>query len=514
LEKVAIVEPQSGVYFVIVQNWSASAAGTSDEFTIATAIVDSELSDNLTVDAPSSIAAITPFDIRVGWDIDAVEGDKYFGAFDVGSSAESAGNFGLVIVDLDRTADDVQVLGGREGLLVPGEQINYAIQVGPNFSDADRQYDISLSIPDGMKLVEGSLVDGTIADDGTLTWGVLKESIKGQAPFYTVTTNANDAFCGNPNFGQGTGYLDLALFGIDFSGGDGDTTTANFNLPVSLLGQAFDSFGATDDGFITVTGNSGSTPWINQLMPDENAVNGVIAPFWRDMVFDIANGSGLSVGSAGSFVIIEWDNMRPYGPVTGDNLDFQVVFNNAATGNQPNIIFTYENVTHVIADLLGTSIGYESVDGQLGLTTHYVGAAATPIGVIETDIVSGSQICFTLQDPDDTQLLTFSLEVTEDNAGGPVQLIAMSTLPNTIGTKTAVSSINANANVAVPPVTLVPGDWDLDGDVDINDMRGLVRAIQLGQAIDLSFDFNDDGVVNILDIRSMSALCTRTRCAA
>jgi hypothetical protein len=119
-----------------------------------------------------------------------------------------------------------------------------------------------------------------------------------------------------------------------------------------------------------------------------------------------------------------------------------------------------------------------------------------------------------LQDPDDTQLLTFSLEVTEDNAGGPVQLIAMSTLPNTIGTKTAVSSINANANVAVPPVTLVPGDCDLDGDVDINDMRGLVRAIQLGQAIDLSFDFNDDGVVNILDIRSMSALCTRTRCAA
>jgi len=60
----------------------------------------------------------------------------------------------------------------------------------------------------------------------------------------------------------------------------------------------------------------------------------------------------------------------------------------------------------------------------------------------------------------------------------------------------------------------VVGDWDMDGDVDVNDIRGLMRAIQLGQSIDLSFDFNDDGVVNILDVRGMSALCTRTRCAA
>ncbi|WP_299084496.1 ExeM/NucH family extracellular endonuclease [uncultured Paraglaciecola sp.] len=61
--------------------------------------------------------------------------------------------------------------------------------------------------------------------------------------------------------------------------------------------------------------------------------------------------------------------------------------------------------------------------------------------------------------------------------------------------------------------TLV-GDWDSDGDVDINDIRALTRAIQFGQVIDLSFDFNNDGIVNIRDVRGMSALCTRTRCAA
>jgi predicted extracellular nuclease/endonuclease I len=61
---------------------------------------------------------------------------------------------------------------------------------------------------------------------------------------------------------------------------------------------------------------------------------------------------------------------------------------------------------------------------------------------------------------------------------------------------------------------LVIGDWDVDGDVDINDVRGLIRAIQRRQSINVAFDLNNDGAVNILDARFMMSLCTRTRCAA
>ena len=60
----------------------------------------------------------------------------------------------------------------------------------------------------------------------------------------------------------------------------------------------------------------------------------------------------------------------------------------------------------------------------------------------------------------------------------------------------------------------VRGDWDGDGDVDINDVRGLMVAIQRRLAVDDAFDLNNDGVVNLLDARVMMALCTRTRCAA
>lgn len=59
----------------------------------------------------------------------------------------------------------------------------------------------------------------------------------------------------------------------------------------------------------------------------------------------------------------------------------------------------------------------------------------------------------------------------------------------------------------------VPGDYDGDGDVDINDVRSMTLDIQQNKDISLVFDLNDDGVVNILDARAMMSLCTRNRCA-
>ncbi|MFT2090290.1 ExeM/NucH family extracellular endonuclease [Paraglaciecola sp. 2405UD69-4] len=59
----------------------------------------------------------------------------------------------------------------------------------------------------------------------------------------------------------------------------------------------------------------------------------------------------------------------------------------------------------------------------------------------------------------------------------------------------------------------VTGDWDNDGDVDMDDISGLFRAILSRQSIDLAFDLNNDGVVNSSDIRVQNTLCTRTRCA-
>jgi|GEM_PF-4418752 len=58
------------------------------------------------------------------------------------------------------------------------------------------------------------------------------------------------------------------------------------------------------------------------------------------------------------------------------------------------------------------------------------------------------------------------------------------------------------------------GDWDQDGDIDSNDVRAFMSAIQARQDINIAFDINEDGLVNMLDVRALMSACTRSKCSA
>ena len=468
-EMVDVALPAAAMYWMVVQNWAASAEGATDTFDLTFAVVDGEAGDNLMVDGPSAVAQLTPFDLRVSWDLaDGVEGDMYFGAVDLGTSAEDAGNLGLLPVDIMRGSDDVYVVSDTVDRAEPGDVLNFSVAVDANFTAEDRDYEISLTLPEGVTLVDGS-TDATV-DGSTLSWMLTQESLLGAEPTYRVTTNATDPACGIP-FGDGS-YIDLAGFGIGLQPVDGDTTSATYNIPTEFLGEVYNGFTLTDDGFITLTGDTGTVPYFNQPLPEATAPNAVIAPFWRDMQFDVANGSGVSVATAGPLTIIEFDDMQPWIPAgetpLGDVADFEIAIANGAGPNEPNIIYSYANMVHVFGDVIPTTIGYENADGTDGLMTHYIpGAFGGPqIGSVAADAVDGVQICFYLQPvADEPTMLPFSVSVNDDYLGGPLSMLAMSSVPNIPGTAAVATEIFDDVQVEGAPQVTIGGEVNVTMEV-------------------------------------------------
>jgi len=57
------------------------------------------------------------------------------------------------------------------------------------------------------------------------------------------------------------------------------------------------------------------------------------------------------------------------------------------------------------------------------------------------------------------------------------------------------------------------GDFDGDGDVDVDDIRALTLAIRNNEQLDESFDINNDGVIDSLDTIALRSLCSYDRCS-
>ncbi len=70
-------------------------------------------------------------------------------------------------------------------------------------------------------------------------------------------------------------------------------------------------------------------------------------------------------------------------------------------------------------------------------------------------------------------------------------------------------------NVVAFPIQIekLTGDYDSDGDVDFQDVVALSKAIRSNRTISPEFDLNEDGAVNVLDVRIMRTMCTLNRCA-
>ena len=466
-ELCEIEEVEAGNYWIVVQNYDASAVDAIDTFELATAYVPTTSSENFSLSAQQSTDEFTPFDIRVGWNDDMQEGDVFVGAFDIATDASdaNAGNLGSTIVVLTRGKDDVRMTTDNENPAV-GDKVGFTVYVDANMTDEDANYTLDVNIPDGIEINPDSIVasqgNASLISAGiegsNISWGGLREGLLGVEPSYLVTDSVTDASCSVPDIGQGGGYIDLARFGFPIQALDGDNALGTVNVQTSFLGTEYPSFTVSDDGIMSFTNDIGPNAFINQLLPSADAPNGLVAPFWRDMQFDNASGSGISLFAGGPWLVVEWDDMRHYAfynidPGFDDVVDFEVVMNRD-TGE---IWYAYDNVAHNAGDFLGQTVGWENPTGTSGANYIFsadvwgAGPGGDPISSVN-EIRSGMTICHRLQDVDSSPVtITFSGTITDASAGAG--LVATLTSDSTnIGaqeeTSQLVTQVQSNLNVS------------------------------------------------------------------
>ncbi len=364
-ESLALANPAAGKWWILVQNWEASAPGGSDTVDLLTAVVAGD-ADNLSARGPQgAVPAATPFDIRTFWDEKAMEpGDTWHGALTLGTAPGSPDDIGVIPVTINRISDDVTKNADKTEA-APGDVITYTVDVAPNVSREDLAYTITDTLPPGANYVEGSATNGATYDDGIVSWTGDLASTFGDEGSYVITTSADDNTCDTPLAG---GYFDLASeIGADPDEeliGDTVLFSAFSGGQFGFYGESYEGIEFSDDGMLVYGSDNyvdqDAEPWIPQELPDPAKPNSIAAMLWQDMElrFDANTGAGVTLASTagadevfepGDVGIVEFDNMRFYGDAAGEGgqLDMQAW----VSADSNDVVFAYDNVEH--GELLG-----------------------------------------------------------------------------------------------------------------------------------------------------------------
>jgi uncharacterized repeat protein (TIGR01451 family) len=497
---------EAGSFWVLVQNWRASDT-PPDALVLSTALVEGS-EGNFTVDAPTSVPELTPFDIRLIWDLPgAGEGDSFYGTVALGTDASNPDNIGVIPVTITRGADDV-IFSVDSDSASPGDTLTFSIEVAANLSPEDRNYDIAADIPDGFTLIPESVTGGGSAAGDVISWTVSQASLAGVTPSYEVTTSMEDAACAVP-FANSGGYTDLEAFGIfPDPAVTGDTVTfsafgsQNFNF----YGQSVTGgLNFTDDGFAFFNPSTpGPLPFINQPIPSADDPNSLLAILWRDFVIPTPSNTpgavvGVTLATGGSDLsFIEYDNLKRWPGEGDDSIDIQLAITGAVddTPGAYEIFMAFDNISD---DFPFGTIGVEDATGTTG----------TQYAFNDVAITDGMAICYDLVGPS-TEPAVLTYQVTVDAEALDTTVTSeLSNSVDSVGSEAVVESLDV---AVVAPA--IPGDVNGDGVVDRADVSLILAARNTpADGPDDPRDMNGDGVINIVDARLVVLACDLPGCA-
>ncbi|BFM06190.1 S8 family serine peptidase [Halioxenophilus aromaticivorans] len=434
-----------GTWWVLVQNWQASDAGT-DTAELKTTLVAGD-AGNASVTGPAAVPELEPFDLRMLWDLENVaEGDTLYGTITLGASAGDPAGIGIIPVELTRSVDDVAFAASTD-TAAAGDSVSFLAEIIPNLTTSDRTYTVTAAIPDGMTLVDGSISAGGEVVGDKIVWTVAMPSLADSEPTYVAVTSEEDAACAAP-FANSGAYTDLEQFGIL-----PDTTVSGDSVSFSAFSsQNFNFYGEdfvggmnfTDDGFVFFNSSQGATPWENTPIPDVSDPNDLIAVLWRDMVIPTPSTTpgevaGVTLASAGPDVtIVEYDNMKLYPGDGDDSIDFEVAIMGYAddTPGAYEIMVAFDNIN------VDSSVGTIGVENQLG-------TAGTQVAFNDVAIANGMAICYDLVQPAyDAAALSFEATVDAGIADSELS-VALTSEVDVPGTEAVTETVSIAVEGAV-----------------------------------------------------------------
>jgi hypothetical protein len=224
--------------------------------------------------------------------------------------------------------------------------------------------DVSMTatLPKELQLRPGTVVGGT-AGPGTVSFA---GDLSGAEP-------------PSPSVAPGSspvGYLPLSAFGVAPVGGVGDETISNFNVPAfTYAGETYTRIGMVSNGYAVVGGGSGADiDFINQVLPDPQRPNNVLAPFWTDL--NPGAGGALRVGilsgGGNSWLVLDWEGVREYSST--ETASFQIWIGVNGT----------EDISYTYGELQGNgdggylTVGAENAFGNRGDSYYADGAGTLP----------------------------------------------------------------------------------------------------------------------------------------
>ncbi len=222
----AINNPQPGKYWLMIGNekWVDTWNGevdTVDDIKWAYAVVtDADLNNGtMTINGPANNDGRTPVDIAMNWNIPGfVQGETYYGAFDVGTDGNNAGNLGTVGVRVEHVGADVTVTASK-ATAKAGDVVEYTMSLDPNLFGQDRHYALNVNLPDGLKVIAGSarLIGNpghntVSSDDGHINVSGVQKATGNTDRHYVFTNSDNDPLCRVPGSENGK-LLNLRQYG-------------------------------------------------------------------------------------------------------------------------------------------------------------------------------------------------------------------------------------------------------------------------------------------------------------